>query len=174
MHHQRNVDRQPLGGLSRRNRLRLTFEPVSPTFRIVRAPLVSTRRVENRLPQILHSTTTIVACPYQTSWHRAGVLAALEDRNTRRKRCFVSINTLNETPTASGHVMNKLRLVQSQTIKVYDIDIGAQAREQPTAIRQTEKVRGFAGLPLDQMLKRQLWPAASVAAPVRQHETRQA
>ena len=79
---------------------------------------VSTRRVENRLPQILRSTTTIVACPYQTSWHRAGVLAALENRNPSRKRRLVSIDTLYEAPAASGHVVDKFGLVQLQTVKV--------------------------------------------------------
>jgi hypothetical protein len=80
-------------------------------------------------------TATIVACPHQTSWHRAGVLAALKDRNAGRKRCFVSFDTLYETPAASGHVVDKLRLVEPQTVKVDDVHIGAQAWQQPTAIR---------------------------------------
>jgi hypothetical protein len=127
-----------------------------------------------RVHQILHSTTTIVACPDKPSWHRAGVLAALEDGYAGRKRGFVSIDTLYETPAASGHVVDKLRLVQPQTVEVDDVHVGAQARQQPTAIRQTEIVRGFARLPLDQMLNRQPWPAVPVATPMRQHETRQA
>jgi len=65
-----------------------------------------------------------VACPHQTSWHRAGVLAALEDRNAGRKRCLVSIDTLYEAPAASGHVVDKLRLVQPQTVKVDNVYIG--------------------------------------------------
>jgi hypothetical protein len=115
-----------------------------------------------------------VACPYQTPWHRAGVLATLEDRNAGRKRCFVSIDTLYEAPAASGHVVDKLRLMQPQAVEVDDVHIGTQARHQPTAIRQTEKVRSFARLPLDEMLNRQPGAAVSVAAPMRQHETRQA
>jgi hypothetical protein len=117
---------------------------------------------------------TIVACPYETAGHRAGVLAALENRHAGRKRCFISIDTLYEAPAASGQVVDKLRLVQPQTVKVDNVHIGTQARQQPTAIRQTEKVRGFARLPLDQMLNRQPWPAVSVATPMRQHEARQA
>jgi hypothetical protein len=120
----------------------------------------------------LRSTTT--AGTYQTSWHRAGVLTALENRDARRKRCLVSVDTLDEAPAGSGHVVDKLWLVQPKTVKVDDVHIGAQARQQPTAIRQSKKVCGFARLPLDQMLNRQPWPAVSVATPMRQHETRQA
>ena len=101
---------------------------------------------------ILRSTVTIVACSYETPWHRTGVLAALEDGNAGRKRCFVSIDTLYEAPAVSGHVVDKLRLMQPQTVKVDDVHIGAQARQQPTAIRQSKKVGGFACLPLDQVL----------------------
>jgi hypothetical protein len=43
-----------------------------------------------------------VACPYEPPWHRAGVLAALEDRNAGRKRDFVSIDTLYEAPAADA------------------------------------------------------------------------
>ena len=70
------------------------------------------------MPRISRSTVTIVACAYETPWHRAGVLAALEDGYAGRKRGFVSIDTLYETPTASGHVVDKLRLVQPQAVKV--------------------------------------------------------
>jgi hypothetical protein len=66
------------------------------------------------------------------------------------------------------------RLVEPQTVKVDDIHIGTQSRQQPAAIRQPKEVRGFARLPLDEMLKGQLWSAVSVATPVRQHETGQA
>jgi hypothetical protein len=114
-----------------------------------------------------------MACPHETPWHRAGVLAAVEDRDARRKRCFVSIDTLYEAPAASGHVVDKLRLVQPQTVKIDDVHIGTQTRQQPTAIRQTEKVSSLAGLSLDQMLNGQPWQV-SVAPPMRQHETRQA
>jgi hypothetical protein len=71
-----------------------------------------------RLHQILRGRTTVVACPYETPGHRAGVLAALEDRNARRKRGFIPIDTLYEAPAASGHVVDKLRLVQPQAVKV--------------------------------------------------------
>lgn len=124
-------------------------------------------------PRILRNTTTVVACPYEPPWHRTGVLAALEDRNAGRKRGFVSIDTLDKAPAASGHVVDKLRLVQPQTIKVDDVHIGAEPRHQPTPIRKTKKVRSFARLPFDQMLNRQPWPAVSVSTPMRQHETRQ-
>ena len=86
---------------------------------------------------------TVVARSYETPGHRAGVLAALEDRNAGRERCFVSLDALHEAPAASGHVVDKLRLVQPQAVKVDDVHVGAQARQQPTAIRKTEKVRGF-------------------------------
>ena len=94
------------------------------------------------------------------------MLAALEDRDARRKRCLVSVDTLYEAPAGSGHVVDKLWLVQPKTVKVDDVHIGAQARQQPTAIRQTKKVRGFAGLPLDQVLDGQPWPAVPVATPM--------
>ena len=102
------------------------------------------------------------------------MLAPLEDRNAGCERCLVSIDTLYEAPAASGHIVDKLRFVQPQTVKVDEVHIGAQPRHQTTAIRQTKKVRGFARLPLDEMLNGQPWPAASVATPMRQHETRQA
>ena len=73
-------------------------------------------------------TATIVACPYETPWHRAGVFAAFEDRNAGRERYFVPIDTLNEAPAASGHIVDKLRLVQPKTVKVDEVHIGAQAR----------------------------------------------
>ncbi len=117
---------------------------------------------------------TIVACSYEAPRHRAGMLASLEDGNACRKRCFISIDPLHETPAASRHVVHELWLMQPQTVKVDDVHVGAQARHQPTAIRQTEEVGGFAGLPLDQMLEGQPRPAAAVAPPMRQHETRQA
>src|ERR1700744_6260269 len=99
-----------------------------------------------KCPQILCSTMTIVACSYEAPRHRAGMLASLEDGNARRKRCLVSIGPLHETPAASRHVVHELGLMQPQTVKVDDIHVGAQARHQPTAIRQTEEVGGFAGL----------------------------
>src|SRR6202049_5350994 len=102
------------------------------------------------------------------------MLASLEDGNACRKRCFISIDPLHETPAASRHVVHELWLMQPQTVKVDDVHVGAQARQPPTAIRQTEEVGGFAGLPLDQMLQRPKWPAAAVATPMRPHETRQA
>src|SRR5262245_23975501 len=117
---------------------------------------------------------TIAACSYEASRHCAGMLASLEDGNACRKRCFISIDPLHETPAASRHVVHKLRLVQPQTVKVDDVHVGAQARHEPTAIRQTEEVGSFARLPLDQMLERQPRPAAAIASPMRQHETRQA
>ena len=85
-----------------------------------------------------------MACSYKTPWHRAGVLTALEDGYAGRKRCFISIDTLYEAPAASGHVVDKLRLMQPQAVEVDDVHIRTQARHQPTAIRQTEKVRGYA------------------------------
>src|SRR6516165_130327 len=89
--------------------------------------------------------------------HRAGMLASLENGNACRKRRFISLDPLHETPAAGRHVVHELRLVQPQTVKIDDVHVGAHAWDQPTAIRQAEKVRGFAGLPLDQMLERQPW-----------------
>ena len=101
---------------------------------------------------------TVVACPYEAPGHRAGMLATLEDRNACRERCFISVDPLHEAPAAGRHVVDELRLMQPKTVEVDHIHVGAQARHQPAAIRQTEKVGGFAGLPLDQMLERQSWP----------------
>src|SRR5437899_2977903 len=117
---------------------------------------------------------TIVACSYEAPRQRTGMLAPLEDRNACRKRCFISLDPLHEPPATGRHVVHELRLVQLQTIEVDEVHVSAHARHQPAAIRQTEEVGGFAGLPLDQMLKGQKWPAAAVATPMRQHETRQA
>src|ERR1700676_4168950 len=113
---------------------------------------------------------TIMACSYEAPRHRAGMLASLEDGNACCKRCFISIDPLNETPAASRLVVHELWLMQPQMVKVDDVHVGAQARHQPAAIRQTEEVGGFARLPLDQMLERQKWPAAAVATPMRQQE----
>src|ERR1700730_10205969 len=102
------------------------------------------------------------------------MLAALEDGNACRKRYYVSIAPLHETPATSRHVVHDLLPVQPQTVEVDEVDVGAHARRQPAAIRHTEEVGGFGCLPLDQMLERQQWPAAAVATPMRQHVTRQA
>ena len=91
---------------------------------------------------------TIVACSYEAPRHRAGMLASLEDGNACRKRCFISFAPLHETPAASRHVVYELRLMQPQTVEVDNVHVGALARHQPTAIRHTEEVGGFAGLPL--------------------------
>src|ERR1700686_4862259 len=108
---------------------------------------------------------TIVACSYEAPRHRAGMLASLEDGNACRKRCFISIDPLHETPAASRHVVHELRLMQLQAFEVDDVDVGAQTRHQSAAIRHAKEVGGFAGLPLDQMLERQQWPAVAVATP---------
>jgi len=55
---------------------------------------------------------TIVASSYEATGHRAGMLASLEDGNACRKRCFISIDPLHETPAASRHVVHELWLVQ--------------------------------------------------------------
>ena len=81
--------------------------------------------------------------------HRAGMLASLENGNACHDRCLISIDPLHETSAASRHVVHQLWLVQMQTVEVDDIHVGAKARHEPTAIRQTEEVRGFARLPLD-------------------------
>jgi hypothetical protein len=47
----------------------------------------------------------------------------------------------------SGHVVDKLWLVEPQTVKVDNVHISTQTRQQPTAVRQSKKVRGFARLP---------------------------
>jgi hypothetical protein len=81
------------------------------------------------VPRISRGTTTIVACSYKTPWHRAGVLTALEDGYASRKRCFISIDMLYESPAASGHIVDKLRLVQPKTVKVDDVHISTQTRQ---------------------------------------------
>jgi hypothetical protein len=80
------------------------------------------------------------------------VLATLENRNPSRERCFISVDTLYEASAAGRHVVDELRLVEAQTVEIDYIHIGARARHQPTAIRQTKKVGSFACLPFDQML----------------------
>jgi hypothetical protein len=102
------------------------------------------------------------------------MLAALEDWNACCKRCFISIDTLHEASTASRHVVDQFRLMQPQTVEIDDIYVGAQTRLQPAAIRQTEKIGGFARLQLDQMLEGQPRPTMAIASPMRQHETRSA
>ena len=101
------------------------------------------------------STMTIAARSHEAPGHRAGMLAALEDRRAGRKRCFIAIDPLHEAPAVSRHVVHELGLVQPQTVEVDQVDVGAQARRQPAAVGQTEEVGGLAGLPLDQMLERQ-------------------
>src|ERR1700754_1377095 len=71
-------------------------------------------RAASRL-QARRSTMAIAACSYEAPRHRAGMLASLEDRNARRKRCFISIDPLHETPAAGRLVVHELRLVQPHT-----------------------------------------------------------
>src|SRR5438105_2970764 len=135
---------------------------------------LATSWAEWSVQEILRSTMTIAACSQEAPRHRAGMLASLEDGNACRNRRLISIGPLHETAAAGRHVVHELRLVQPQTVEVDDVHVGAQARHQPAAIRHTEEVGGFAGLPLDQMFERQPWPAVTVAAPMRQHVTRHA
>src|SRR5215813_14119284 len=102
---------------------------------LAKAPLLCDRsRAGSRL-RIRRSTMTILACAYEAPRHRAGMLAAFEDRNARRKRRFISFDPLHETPAAGRHVVHELRLVQAQTVEVDDVHVGAQARHKPAAIR---------------------------------------
>ena len=106
---------------------------------------------------------TIMACAHQAPRHRTGVLAALEDGNASRKRRLVAIDPLHEAPAVGRHVVHELRLVQPQPVEVDDVDVGTQARREPAAVGQAEEAGGFAGLPLDQLLKRQPRPAMAIA-----------
>jgi hypothetical protein len=101
-----------------------------------------------------------------------GVLATLKNGNSGHERRLIAVDALYEAPAAGGHVVDKFRLMESQPVEINHVQIGAQARHQPTAIRQTEKVGGFAGLPFDQILDGQPWPAVSVAPPVRKPSRR--
>jgi hypothetical protein len=76
-----------------------------------------TRHSRPRLaPRLLRHVQSppIAAGAHESAGHLACVLAAFEDGNTGDKRCFISIDTLYEAPTAGGHVMDKLRLMQPQ------------------------------------------------------------
>jgi hypothetical protein len=77
---------------------------------------------------------TIVACPQQVPQHRAGMLAALEDRNARGYHCFISVDPLHKAPADGRQVVPEFRLMQLQTVKVDDVHVGAHARHQPAAI----------------------------------------
>src|SRR5262245_8989736 len=115
-----------------------------------KGPIADIKTCRKKSPfQTLRRLAPLWACAHETPRHRARVLAPLEDWNACGKRRFISVDTLHETPAASRHVMDKLRLMQPQTVEVDYIYIGAQARHQPTAIRQTEEVGGFTRLPLD-------------------------
>src|SRR5215470_2998968 len=94
-------------------------------------------------PSVLRRPT-IAARADETPRHRTGMLATLEDGNACRQRGFVAVDALHEAPAAGRHVVDQLRLMQPQAIEVDDVHVGAQARHQPAAIRQTEKVGGFA------------------------------
>jgi hypothetical protein len=118
-------------------------------------------QVKGRLPLSLVSAgtlldftarPTIASGSNKTPRQSARVLAALEDWDASRKRCFISIDPLHKAPASSRHVVDKLRLMQPQSGEVDHINVGAKTWRESTAIRQSEKVGSFARLPLDEML----------------------
>src|SRR5439155_11319021 len=96
----------------------------------------------------------IAAGAHQPAGHRAGVLAALEDRRASDQRRLVPLDALNEAPAIGRHVVHQLRLVQLQRIEVDHINVGAQPRRKPAAVVEPEELRGLAGLTLDEQFER--------------------
>src|ERR1700743_480962 len=66
----------------------------------------------------LRSAMPVVTGAHQFSRHRAGMLAAFENRNARRDRRLIAVHTLDKTPAVGRHVVHQLRLVQLQPLEV--------------------------------------------------------
>src|SRR5439155_16331146 len=87
----------------------------------------------------------IAASAHEPARHRAGVLAALEDRNSGDEGGLVAVDTLHEAAPAGRHVVNQLRLVEPQPVKVDQVDVGAQPGREPAAVGEAEEIGGLAG-----------------------------
>ena len=95
---------------------------------------------------------------HQLARQRSSVFAALEDRDAAAERGLVALDSLDEAPPVGWHIVNQLWLVQAEPVEIDQVDVGAQSRRKPAAIVQAKEVGGFAGLPLDQHLQRQIGP----------------
>src|SRR5712692_829445 len=118
------------------------------------------------LPLRRRAASLGVAGTHQATGHRPGMRAALEDRRPRDQRRLVAVDPLHEAAAAGGHVVDELGLVEPQALEIDQVHVGAQTRLEPAAIAEAEEIRGLAGLPLDQELKRQARPAPPVASPM--------
>ena len=87
--------------------------------------------------------------PHQPARHRAGTLAALEDRPAGDQRRFIAFDMLHETAAAGRHVVDEFRLAHFETVEIDHVNVGAQLRRQPAAVAKAEEIGGLAGLTLD-------------------------
>jgi hypothetical protein len=56
---------------------------------------------------------------------------------------------LHEAATASGKIVDELRLVEAQALEIDQVHVGAQPRRESTAVPQAEEIRRLARLALD-------------------------
>jgi hypothetical protein len=96
----------------------------------------SRARLLRRQPQ------SIAAGAYESAGHRAGMLAALENRSSGDESGLVALDTLHEAATAGWHVVGQLRLVEPQAIEVDHVYVGTQPRREPAAVGETEEISG--------------------------------
>jgi hypothetical protein len=88
----------------------------------------------------------IAAGAHESAGHRAGGLAALENRSPCDESGLVAPDALDEAATSGRHVVDQFGLVEPQAIEVNQVYVGAQSGREPAAVFEAEEVGGLAGL----------------------------
>ena len=102
------------------------------------------------------------------------MLAVLEGHLAGLDRIAVALGPLDESPAASGEVVDRLRSEQTQGLEVDDVEVGQEARLEPSAVVQAVGPGGVAGQLADQELQGELLALHPVAGPVGEDEGRHA
>src|SRR5205823_2383909 len=117
---------------------------------------------------------TSLSVAHEPAGPRAGLLAILKGRRAGHECRAISVGPLHEAAAPGRQIMHDLRLVQTQPVKVDQVDVGAQSRLEAAAVMESEEIGGLAGLHLDELGQGQARAAPPVARPMRQHVGRQA
>src|SRR2546428_11530934 len=97
------------------------------------------------------------------------MLAPLEGRRPGQERGDVAVDPLHEAAAAGRKIVDEFRLIEAQTLEIDQVDMGAQARRESTAVPQAEEIGRLAGLALDRQFERQSRPAPPITAPMQEH-----
>src|SRR5712671_3700995 len=101
----------------------------------------------------------------KASWPAVGELTVGDDGLAEHQRFDIAIGPLNEPSRAAGQIPHLLGVVQTQVVQVDEIDVGAPARLQYTAITEAVEVGRIAGEPMHGRLQRDPRAARAVTHP---------